>query len=100
MKNQGIKILRVLSIASLVLASSIIASAQEPAVGTWAKLTHQPSFQTDTALLLTDGTVMMHQYNSGTWWKLTPTEEASYAAGTGECFCNNLGKFCRCQSVL
>ncbi len=82
MKNQGVKILRFLAIASLVLASSIIASSQEPATGTWAKLTHQPSFQTDTALLLTDGTVMMHQYNSGKWWKLTPTEEASYAAGT------------------
>ncbi len=82
MQNQGVKMLRFLTIASLVLAFSVMASAQEPAVGTWAKLTHEPSFQTDTALVLTDGSVMMHQYNSGIWWKLTPTEQGSYAAGT------------------
>jgi hypothetical protein len=82
MQNQGVKMLRFLAIASLVLALSIIASAQDPAVGTWTKLAHQPTFETDTALLLTDGTVMMHQYNSTNWWRLTPTEEGSYVNGT------------------
>ncbi|MFZ0800701.1 MAG: hypothetical protein WBQ09_06720, partial [Terriglobales bacterium] len=82
MQNQCTKMLRFIAIASLVLASSLIASAQEPAVGTWTKLTHQPTFETDTALLLTDGTVMMHQYNSGTWWRLTPTLAGSYVNGT------------------
>jgi hypothetical protein len=77
MQTLNSKMLRFLGIALMVLASSGIVSA-----GTWTKLTNQPTFQTDTALLLTDGTVMVHQYNSGTWWKLTPTEEGSYANGT------------------
>jgi hypothetical protein len=76
------KMLRFLGIALMVVASSGIASSQQPATGTWTKLTHQPTFQTDTALVLTDGTVMMHQYNSGNWWRLTPTEEGSYVNGT------------------
>jgi hypothetical protein len=80
MQNQGKRLWPVLALAIIVLISSSVASAQ--ATGTWKKLTHQPTFQTDTALLLTDGTVMMHQYNSGTWWKLTPTQGASYLNGT------------------
>jgi hypothetical protein len=75
------KVFRSLGIALLMLAFCSIAFAQVPAAS-WTKLTHQPTFQTDTALLLTDGTVMMHQYNSGNWWRLTPTNTASYAAGT------------------
>lgn len=82
MQNQSTKMLRFLGIALMVLASSAIASSQEPATGTWQKLKHQPTFQTDTALLLTDGTVMMHQYNSGIWWRLTPTNTGSYVNGT------------------
>src|ERR1700722_19802265 len=82
MQNQGTRMLRFLAIASMLFIASGIASSQEPATGTWQKLTHQPTFQTDTALLLTDGTVMMHQYNTGTWWKLTPTTSGSYVNGT------------------
>jgi hypothetical protein len=82
MQNQGAKMLRWFAIAAMVLIASGIASSQEPAAGTWQKLTHEPTFQTDTALLLTDGTVMMHQYNSGTWWRLTPTTSGSYVNGT------------------
>jgi hypothetical protein len=82
MQNQGTKMLRFLAIASMLFIASGIASSQEPATGAWQKLKNQPTFPTDTALLLTDGTVMMHQYNSGTWWKLTPTEAGSYVDGT------------------
>src|SRR6476660_3816160 len=57
-------------------------SLQEASTGTWQKLTNQPSFQTDTALLLTDGTVMTHQYNSPNWWRLTPDNTGSYLNGT------------------
>jgi hypothetical protein len=64
-----------------LLAWSSIASAQEPAAH-WTKLAHQPPVNSDTALLLTDGRVMMHQYNSNNWYALTPTNTASYAAGT------------------
>ena len=59
---------------------SAIASAQKPAA-TWTKLKNQPPFNTDTALLLTDGTVMMHQYNSTNWWRLTPSNTGSYING-------------------
>ncbi len=54
----------------------------EASTGTWAKLTNQPAFQTDTALLLTDGTVMVHQYSSQNWWRLTPDNTGSYLNGT------------------
>ncbi len=49
---------------------------------TWTPLAHQPTVATDTALLLTDGTVMMHQYNSSNWWRLTPDITGSYVNGT------------------
>jgi len=81
MQNQRAKMLRLFAIALMVLAATVIANAQDPAAGTWQKLKNQPTVLTDTALLLTDGTVMMHQYNSGTWWKLTPTT-SGYVNGT------------------
>ena len=67
------KVFRTLAIALLtLLAWSGIASSQEPLTSSWTKLKNQPTVNTDTALLLTDGTVMMHQYNSTNWWRLTP----------------------------
>ncbi len=75
------KAFRTLGLAVLAVACCSTAFAQLPAAS-WTKLKNQPTFQTDTALLLTDGTVMMHQYNSGNWWRLTPTNTANYAAGT------------------
>ncbi|MBA3963231.1 MAG: hypothetical protein H0X40_15210 [Chthoniobacterales bacterium] len=74
--------------ATLVITQS--ASAQrlglpgqkEAETGSWTKLTNQPPFQTDTGLLLTDGTVMMHQYSSANWWRLTPDSSGSYLNGT------------------
>jgi hypothetical protein len=48
----------------------------------WKPLVHQPTFQTDTALLLTDGTVMMHEYSTSNWWRLTPNNKGSYVKGT------------------
>jgi hypothetical protein len=64
------------------LTWSGIASSQEPITPNWTKLTRQPAFYTDTALLLTDGTVMMHQYNGIAWWRLTPDITGSYINGT------------------
>jgi len=49
---------------------------------TWAKMTNQPPFNTDTHLLLTDGRVFVHQYNSNFWWTLTPDINGSYFNGT------------------
>jgi hypothetical protein len=72
------KIFRTTAIAiSLFLAWAAVAPAQ-----TWTSLKHQPTVAADTALLLTDGTVMMHQYNSSNWWRLTPDNTGSYVNGT------------------
>jgi hypothetical protein len=54
-----------------------IASAQK-----WQTLKHPPTVQTDTALLLTDGTAMVHEYNSQNWWRLAPDKTGSYLNGT------------------
>ena len=62
-------------IAWLALAS--VASSQK-----WQTLKNPPTFQTDTAILLTDGTVMVHQYMSPNWWGLTPNNKGSYLNGT------------------
>jgi hypothetical protein len=73
---------RTLAIALILLAWVGIASAQDPLTSKWTKLTNQPTVNTDTALLLTDGTVMMHQYDSANWWRLTPDITGSYLNGT------------------
>ena len=48
----------------------------------WQPLTNQPGFRASTALLLTDGTVMVQDSNQSDWWRLTPDESGSYVNGT------------------
>jgi hypothetical protein len=57
--------------------------------GTWQDLTNQPTFNAGTMLLLTDGTVLVHdEPNSGQvsgskhWYKLIPDSTGSYRNGT------------------
>ena len=59
-----------------------ISGGQEAAAAGWKKLINQPPFDTDTALLLTDGTVMVHEYGNSNWWRLTPDINGSYLKGT------------------
>ena len=59
-----------------------ISGWQEAAAARWQRLTNQPPFDTDTALLLTDGTVMVHEYGNNNWWRLTPDINGSYLNGT------------------
>jgi hypothetical protein len=59
------------------LALVSMASAQK-----WQTLKHPPAFQTDTALLLTDGRAMVHEYNTPNWWALQPDNSGSYLNGT------------------
>jgi hypothetical protein len=65
----------------LLLSFASMADAQS-----WTPLAHQPPFQAGTALLLTDGTVMVQQMSShtgtGNWWRLTPDNTGSYVNGT------------------
>ena len=71
--------MRKLSLALVVLAGLVHAQ-------TWQPLTNQPTFYASTALLLTDGTVMVQALVSGTgsgiWWRLTPDSSGSYLTGT------------------
>jgi Kelch motif len=57
-----------------------------PAVGsaqpTWTPLTHPAPFGASTALLLTDGTVIVQQFASSLWYRLTPDQFGSYVNGT------------------
>ncbi len=77
------KVFRTLAVALLtLLAWSGIASSQSPASPTWQNLTNKPTFAVDTALQLTDGTVMVHEYFSENWWRLTPDNTGSYINGT------------------
>ena len=76
------KALRMLGFAVfLLLSARSIASAQS-----WQPLTNQPSFTAGTALLLTDGTVMVHHEGANNgyseWYKLTPDINGSYVNGT------------------
>lgn len=76
------KLLRTLAFAATALLSAAgIAGAQS-----WQPLLHQPTFTAGHALLLTDGTVMVHHEdpNDGfsDWWKLTPDANGSYVKGT------------------
>jgi hypothetical protein len=67
---------------SALLTFSALAGAQ-----TWTTLTNAPPAALGTALLLTDGTVMVQGmatsgYGTGNWYRLTPSSTGSYSAGT------------------
>jgi len=70
--------------------SSEMSGSEQPAAGRWQQLVNQPTFLCDTALLLTDGRVMVHQYGDpnhngqgmNNWWALTPDVNGSYLNGT------------------
>lgn len=72
------RVLHALGITCVVLlAGLVLVNAQ-----TWTPLANQPTFGASTALLLTDGTVMVHDVGAQNWWKLTPDANGSYVNGT------------------
>ena len=81
MKSLGPLPMAFLTLLAAFCTFSHPASAQAPLASKWQPLLNQPSFETDTALLLTDGTVMMHENNSTRWFRLTPSNTGSYLAG-------------------
>jgi hypothetical protein len=52
------------------------------ATDAWQPLANQPSMYAGTALLLTDGSVMVQDAGTSNWWKLVPDASGSYVAGT------------------
>jgi hypothetical protein len=71
-----------LPLLTLLVCSAVGIAQDAPITSKWTKLKNQPTFNTDTALVLTDGTIMMHQYNSTAWWRLTPDNTGNYVNGT------------------
>lgn len=72
---------RKLGIGIALLFAFTFAGAQS-----WAPLNNQPGFLAGTALLLTDGTVMVQEmqangFGTGNWWRLTPDSSGSYQNG-------------------
>jgi hypothetical protein len=50
--------------------------------GSWQPLKSTPPFNVDAMLLLTDGSVMCHQFLSPNWYKLVPDKDSDYSNGT------------------
>ena len=49
--------------------------------GTWSDLNNQPGVNIDTMLLLTDGRVLCHDFQSKNWHTLTPPDSGDYRDG-------------------
>jgi len=66
-----------------LLAWSGVASAQQWVPAPTPTADQGGAFKPgSTALQLTDGTIMVQEFTSSTWWKLTPDEHAHYNTGT------------------
>jgi hypothetical protein len=50
--------------------------------GTWQSLNNKSNVNIDAMLLLTDGSVMCHQYLTAKWFRLLPDNDSDYANGT------------------
>ena len=74
------KLSRMLGFATLVLCVAFGAANAQ----TWTRLTNSPPDNAGAALVLTDGTVLVHseQSNSSNWYRLTPDINGSYINGT------------------
>ncbi|MBZ5599726.1 MAG: hypothetical protein LAN83_15555 [Acidobacteriia bacterium] len=72
------KVLRTLGVAVVVLLPLLGAAGAQ----SWQPLVNEPTFNASTALLLTDGTVMVHEEGALHWWKLTPDINGNYLNGT------------------
>jgi len=76
--------------ALAALTTGLTTPSSYAQVGRWQRLVNQPTFLCDTAFLLTDGRVMVHQYGDpqhngqgmNNWWALTPDANGSYLNGT------------------
>jgi hypothetical protein len=64
------------------LCTSLIVFISLAQAQTWQPLTNKATFAASTALLLTDGTVMVQAGDARAWWRLTPDLSGSYVNGT------------------
>jgi len=66
-------------LCSALLLFTAAANAQPPH---WTTVANLPPFTASTALLLTDGTLMVQQVTTGNWWRFTPDITGSYINGS------------------
>jgi hypothetical protein len=72
------KLLRTVSITCVVLMAALaVVSAQ-----TWTPVAAPATFSPGTALMLTDGRVLVQDSDASDWWTLTPDLTGSYINGT------------------
>ncbi len=50
--------------------------------GKWSDLSKQPGVNIDTMLLLADGRVLCHEFQSNKWHTLTPSDTGDYSNGS------------------
>jgi len=74
--------LKRLAVIGIFCCALLLFGAPANAQGHWTPVTNTPPFAPSTALLLTDGTVMVQQLFTGNWWRLTPDITGSYINGT------------------
>ena len=60
-----------------LIVSAAVASGQ-----VWTPIANQPVVSPSNPLLLTDGTVIIHNACDVDWWRLTPDSSGSYRNGT------------------
>lgn len=60
----------------------LVCTAVPMGAQSWSALNNKANFDASTALLLTDGTVIVQQIESPNWSKLTPDSSGSYINGT------------------
>jgi len=84
MQKQRLKIMLRSGVALLILVGwSATARAQPtPTPTPWTALKHRAPAPLDTCLLLTDGTVMCHEYGTNRWHRLKPDINGSYQKGS------------------
>ena len=66
----------------VVVCLPLLATFATLGAQTWTPLTNMPTFAASTALLLTDGRVLVQDSGARDWWILTPDLTGSYLGGT------------------
>jgi hypothetical protein len=62
--------------------AQVVAAAPAQPAQSWRPLTHGTPFTASQPLLLTDGTVIVQEFDTEAWWRLTPSSSGSYGDGT------------------
>jgi hypothetical protein len=78
----GVEIMK--SVRNSAVAAALLMVASVAAAQTWQPLNNQPGFGAGATLLLTDGTVLVHDEGTDfqAWYKLSPDADGSYVNGT------------------